>query len=139
MPGTNILPTGHNSTALVNLERRRVGFTMATRSRLSSVRLIGWRLAQLPNFEAAYNGGSFTATADGTPPIFLIWHRFRRIFRNISAGLAGNHQPRTGVISGIAPGQYREVCGECGDQRMAQWRDDRRTRKDFLYVPTILQ
>ena len=134
MPGTNILPTGHNSTALVNLkDTALVCYGSPFTLEFSAVDPDDDSLSY--NFEAAYNGGSFTATADGTPPDLPLYGTV-----TYQGGYSGTSplgsqvtiNPRTGIISGIAPGNIGKYVVNVV---IKEWRNGvliAEHRKDFL-------
>lgn len=105
LPGTNILPNGHNSTALVNLkDTALVCHNSAFTLEFSAVDPDNDSLSY--QFAPAYNGGAFTATADGTGPGTPLYG-----YVNYQPGYSGTSplgppvtiNPLTGIISGIAP------------------------------------
>jgi len=105
MPGTNILSTGHNSTALVNLkDTALVCHSSAFTLEFSAVDPDNDSLSY--EFASAYNGGSFTASADATGPDAPLYG-----FVTYQSGYSGTSplgasvtiNPLTGIISGTAP------------------------------------
>ena len=134
LPGTNTLPAGSNSSAIVNLKDTvLVCYSSPFTLEFSAVDPDNDSLSY--EFASAYNGGSFTATADGTPPDLPLYG-----FVNYNAGYSGtsplglsvNINPLTGIISGISPaviGKY------VVNVIVKEWRNGvliAQHRKDFL-------
>ncbi|MGC4103078.1 PKD domain-containing protein [Ferruginibacter sp.] len=106
MPGTNLIGAAHNSTAIVKLKDTALichnsaftlEFSAADPDPQDSLSY---------QFAAAYNGGSFTATNDGTgpdtPPYGTV--TYQTGYSGTSPlGNSVTINPLTGVISGIAP------------------------------------
>jgi gliding motility-associated-like protein len=105
LPGTSILTTGTNSTAIVSLKDTALVchnsfFTLE----FSAIDPDNDSLSY--EFTPAYNGGSFTASNEGTGPDVPLYG-----FVNYEPGYSGtlpfgssvNINPYTGIISGIAP------------------------------------
>lgn len=104
MPGTALLATGHNSTALVNLKDTALichssPFTLE----FGAVDPDGDSLSY--QFVAAYNGGSFTSATNAAPdnPLYGVVTYQAGYSGTAPLGPAVTINPITGVISGIAP------------------------------------
>ena len=105
MPGTNILSTGHNSTALVNLkDTALICYSAPFTLEFSAVDPDNDSLSY--QFVSAYNGGAFTGSNDAQPPGLPLYGPV-----NYNSGYSGfsplgppvTINPFTGIISGIAP------------------------------------
>jgi gliding motility-associated-like protein len=135
MPGTNILSTGHNSTAIVSLKDTALvchdspfilDFGAVDPDSGDSLSY---------SFASAYNGGSFTATNDALGPDGPLYGTV-----SYQAGYSGTSpmgsgvtiNPITGRISGIAPSQVGKYVINV---IVKEWRNGvliAEHRKDFL-------
>lgn len=135
LPGTNILPQGHNSTAIVNLkDTALVCHDSPFSLEFSAVDPDpGDSLSY--HFASAYNGGTFTATNDGagpdTPPYGTV--SYQPPYSGTSPlGSGVTINPLTGIISGIAPSQLGKYVVNV---IVREWRSGvliAEHRKDFL-------
>lgn len=134
MPGTALLPTGHNSTALVRLkDTALICYDSPFTLEFSAVDPDNDSLSY--QFVSAYNGGSFTATADGTPPDLPLYGvvNYQPGFSGTSPlGSSVTINPITGIISGTAPSTVGKYVVNVV---IKEWRNGimiAEHRKDFL-------
>ena len=118
LPGTGLLATGHNSTALVNLkDTALICYNSPFTLEFSAVDPDGDSLSY--EFISAYNGGSFTSTInsnnneDPDNPLYGVVNYQPGFSGTSPLGSSVSINSITGVISGIAPatiGRYVVCC-----------------------------
>jgi hypothetical protein len=108
LPGTNTLPTGHNSTALVNLkDTALICYSSPFTLEFSAVDPDGDSLSY--QFVSAYNGGSFTSVLNPNNnenpdnPLYGVVNYNSGYSGTSPLGSSVTINASTGVISGIAP------------------------------------
>lgn len=107
IPGINILPDGHNSSAVFNLKDTSLvcyetNFVLDFSATDKDEDSLSYE------FAPAYDGGDFTSSQDQTPPA---QPPYNNVNYNLFVGYSGVEplgenvtiNPRTGLISGIAP------------------------------------
>ncbi|MBL0357241.1 MAG: gliding motility-associated C-terminal domain-containing protein [Chitinophagaceae bacterium] len=105
LPGTNILPVGNNSNAVVNLkDTSLVCFSSPFRLDFGAIDPDGDSLSY--QFSSAFNGGSFTSAQDANGPDNPLYGpvNYSGVYSGLSPlGNAANIDPVSGLISGTAP------------------------------------
>ncbi|MFN8306683.1 MAG: PKD domain-containing protein [Ferruginibacter sp.] len=137
LPGTNTLPTGHNSTALVNLkDTALICYSSPFTLEFSAVDPDGDSLSY--QFVSAYNGGSFTSVLNPNNnenpdnPLYGVVNYNSGYSGTSPLGSSVTINASTGVISGIAPANVGKYVVNVV---IKEWRNGvmiAEHRKDFL-------
>ncbi len=133
MPGTNLLATGHNSTALVRLkDTALVCYKSPFSLAFTAVDPDGDRLTY--EFTSAYNGGRFTSAQEAIPdaPLYGVVNYGPGYSGTSPLGSQVTINNSTGIISGIAPANVGKYVVNVV---IKEWRNNimiAEHRKDFL-------
>ncbi|MBL7702666.1 MAG: gliding motility-associated C-terminal domain-containing protein [Ferruginibacter sp.] len=134
LPGTNILATGHNSSALVNLkDTALICYSSPFTLEFSAVDTDLDSLSY--HFVSAYNGGSFTGANDAQAPDLPLYGvvTYQGGYSGASPlGASVTINPNTGIISGISPAAIGKYVVNV---LIREWRSGvliAEHRKDFL-------